>query len=65
MSNKSRKQTKGDNNPYEKVFDDSQRKLNKLGDFDYLKDIPNITDREPTGIPFPYGGTKTSSYNCN
>lgn len=65
MSKKARKQTEGDRNPYQKVYDDAKRTLNETGDFDYLKEIPSSNDREVANIPFPYGGRKTSAYNCN
>ena len=65
MNKKMQKQTASDSNPYEKVFDDARRTLGKSGEFDYLKDIPSSNDREIASIPFPYGGSKTSSYNCN
>ena len=48
-----------------KIFDDAKRRLSNQGDFNYLEGIPRESDKEIASIPFPYGGSKKSSYNCN
>ena len=69
MSKEQKNQTAGGFNPYEKAFDDAKRKLGDMNPdyFNYLKGIPKTREKEKeiAIIPFPYGGSKTSSYNYN
>ncbi len=50
-------------NPYEKIFDDANQMLNRIGNFDYLHDLPKNHNKEATSIPFPYGSHETKPYN--
>ncbi len=52
-------------NPYERIFDDANRKLEKSGNKDFINNMDAHDDdmEENVEIPFPYGGRGNSSYN--
>ncbi len=35
----------------------------RMGDFDYLRDLPEDHNKEAANIPFPYGNHETKPYN--
>ena len=52
-------------NPYEKIFDDANKLLKKIGGVEYLDDIPDNHEQENSSIPFPYGNNTIRPYNFN
>lgn len=61
------KNHKGKNrNPYEKIFDDAKRKLDKNFESTYMNRLESYQDSdELEAIPFPYGGKGSKNYNIN
>ncbi len=46
---------------YEKTIEDAKRKIEKIGEMEFLDSIPD--DDERASIPFPYGDKSTRPYN--
>ena len=52
-------------NPYQKIFDDANRSIKRLGDLELLDNLPDDFDESPPRIPFPYGNNSAKPYNFN
>lgn len=48
---------------YEKTIEDAKRKIEKIGEMEFLDSIPDDDERAYPSIPFPYGDKSSRPYN--
>ena len=65
MKEKHQAETKRQNNPYKKDFDDASRLLERFGNMEFLNEIIDDEQDRSVSIPFPYGNHSEQPYNFN